>query len=214
MDWVDKCNDGVSHYGLNPTLFPLESIWFDTFHLRSAITHQLLACLRNFIFEQRWECKKEFETLVASVWNCYYVFVWRENRKFTSLKGKQVRDFIAIIPEVVAFIKKKFVESHLIKNLCGGLILWKKISQFIHRTKSHDGIQYEKDIIEFKTHVKEFYKYGSGSFLSKKNVGDKETFYIMHILRFYIPVIVDNTWKTFKLEVGVFTMQGFERWNK
>ena len=58
-----------------------------------------------------------------------------------------------------------------------------------------------------------FYKYGAESFLSKKSIGDCETFY-MHTLRFYIPKIVDDTWKRFQLGIGIFTMQGFERRNK
>ena len=36
----------------------------------------------------------------------------------------------------------------------------------------------------------------------------------MHTLRYYMPHIVDDTWKRVHLGCGVFTMQGFERRNK
>ena len=36
----------------------------------------------------------------------------------------------------------------------------------------------------------------------------------MHCLRFYIPKIVDITYKNHNLGIGIFTMQGFERRNK
>ena len=117
------------------------------------------------------------------------------------------------MPDVVKLLQCKFVETTFLKNLCGGLHLWMKICQFIHHTKIEDAKQYEDDILEFKRQLKMFYVHGSLSFLSKKSVGDKETMY-MHVLRFYIPHIVDDTWKRFKLGVGFFTMQGFERRNK
>ena len=45
------------------------------------------------------------------------------------------------------------------------------------------------------------------------HVGNDETFY-MHVLRFYIPRIADDTFEKYNLGVGIFTMQGFERRNK
>ena len=32
----------------------------------------------------------------------------------------------------------------------------------------------------------------------------------MHALRHYIPLHAQNTWDTYKLGVGIFTMEGFE----
>ena len=36
----------------------------------------------------------------------------------------------------------------------------------------------------------------------------------MHVLRFYIPRIADDTFEKYNLGVGIFTMQGFERRKK
>ena len=65
----------------------------------------------------------------------------------------------------------------------------------------------------FINNVKAFYKAGSKTFLTKKNVGDNETFYL-HALRFYLPKIAEETFRDHNLGLGVFTMQGFERRNK
>ena len=173
---------------------------------------------------QTFECQQDFENLLSTVWNKYFVFVWSANKPFTSLKGKQILAFIKLIPEVIAFIESKFMETEFLSNLSSGLYLWENISCFIHKSLiwnkmdteevfREKKMQYEDDIVEFKNNVMLFYKYGAQSFLTKKSVGDCETFY-MHTLRFYIPDIVDDTWERFQVGIGIFTMQGFERSNK
>ena len=65
----------------------------------------------------------------------------------------------------------------------------------------------------FRPMVKQFYAYGTDTFLSKHSKGDAETFYC-HVLRYYMNDIIKDTWETYKRGVGIFTMQGFERRNK
>ena len=45
MDFVDKKNKGVTHFGLHPNVLPRESIVFDVFHLQCAVTQRLMANL-------------------------------------------------------------------------------------------------------------------------------------------------------------------------
>ena len=45
MDWVDKENFGISHFGLSPDLLRCDNIRFDVFHLRCAVTRRLMDCL-------------------------------------------------------------------------------------------------------------------------------------------------------------------------
>ena len=63
-----------------------------------------------------------------------------------------------------------------------------------------------------KTTNQEFYVHSVNTFMTKVEKGDKETFYI-HALRHYTPLHAQNTWDTYKLGVGIFTMEGFERRN-
>ena len=68
-------------------------------------------------------------------------------------------------------------------------------------------------MVTFKANAKEFYRIGAYSFLSKEYCGDQETIY-SHCLQFYIPMIAKGTLKKHGLELGIFTMQGFEHRNK
>ena len=61
--------------------------------------------------------------------------------------------------------------------------------------------------------VTQLYAHGSITFMKRFTEGDAETFYL-HILRFYMPNIIKDTWEKYGLGVGIFTMQGFERRNK
>ena len=46
-DWCDQHNEGITHCGISPDLFNVENIFFDVFHLRSAMTRSLLHHFRN-----------------------------------------------------------------------------------------------------------------------------------------------------------------------
>ena len=48
--------------------------------------------------------------------------------------------------------------------------------------------------------------------MTKVDTGDKETFY-MHSLRHYTMKHAQDTWIKYKLGIGIFTMEGFERRN-
>ena len=213
LDWIDIHNTGISHFGIEPRLLPLTSIRFDVFHLRSAITRNLLSRLREFIYSQDFDLMKGLEEILSTTWNSYFILVWNSNRKLTSLRGKEIVGFIQIIPKIVGFIKEKFVISPYLHNLCEGLSLWEEISSFIHRTVISNNSEYEQNISVFKHNVQIFYQKGADSFLTKSETGDSETFY-MHVLRFYLPTIVDSTWKDYGLGIGIYSMQGFERRNK
>jgi hypothetical protein len=195
MDWVDEKNNGISHFGLSPLLLPLHSIRFDIFHLRSAITRSLLKSLRTFMRAQVYDAQTDFDALLLmKIWDTHYVNVWKLNKPFSSLKGKQILSFIKNIPSVVEFINTTFENTLFLTNLKHCLTLWEKLSQFIHITTVSDRGKYELEIVEFNCNLKLFYKHGSKSFLSQKVVGDRETFYT-HTLRFYLPTIVDDTWE-------------------
>ena len=213
MDWIEKSNKGITHFGLDPHFLPLSSIRFDVFHLWSSITRHLLSRLRAFIFSQEFECKEALENILATEFNGYFILVWNTNCPLSSLRGKQILGFIMLIPKVVGFIEGKFMMTTYLRHLCAGFTLWKEISGFIHQMEIVDEKDYEKQIILFNSNVKLFYKHGSKSFLTKAETGDSETFY-MHALRFYLPVIVDDTWRQFHVGIGIYTMQGFERCNK
>ena len=52
MKWNDSNNKGCSHFGLHPSLFPRDSIRFDTLYLKYSITRRLMSNLRDFLINQ------------------------------------------------------------------------------------------------------------------------------------------------------------------
>ena len=74
-------------------------------------------------------------------------------------------------------------------------------------------ILYELEIKEFNEHVRMFYGHGAKSLLILHEIGYHDTFY-MHELHFYLPMIVDDTWRKYKLGIGIITIQGFAHHNK
>ena len=71
---------------------------------------------------------------------------------------------------------------------------------------------YNKLLISMKNTIRQFYVHAAKSFMTKVDTGDKETFY-MHALRHYTMKHAQDTWSKYKLGVGIFTMEGFERRN-
>ena len=74
-----------------------------------------------------------------------YESVWSTNRSFAILGGKEILAFINIIPNVVDFLKSKFILTETLDALCCGILLWKNISQFIHRAQIMDIFKSESE---------------------------------------------------------------------
>ena len=157
-------------------------------------------------------------------WGHFNASVWAGNKKLSIYTGNPLKLFIEIIPNIISFLETTFVKSVHNKSLCEGLQLWKKISQFLIRTKIYysDDTDEEKekktkgymtDMNNFTKWVTQLYAHGSITFMKRSTEGDAETFYL-HVLRFYMPNIIKDTWEKYGLGVGIFTMQGFERRNK
>ena len=214
LDWIDENNFGISHYGLPPHLLPRSSIRFDTFHCRGAITRRFLGDLRTFFRSQTFEVNKALHTFLGECWSPFCVLLFSCNKKLSCMQGKELLEFIRIIPKLVDLIDELFEKSPYLESFCGGLLVWEKISQFMHITNVKNNIEYERSLDKFDLDVKLLYKYGAISFLTAgNNIGGTETFYF-HAVRYYLPVMARQTWDTFKLGLGIFSMQGFESRNK
>ena len=96
-----------------------------------------------------------------------------------------------------------------------GLKFWQNIAPFLAITTVCIRTElYKKVITQFESDVKDYYKIGGKTFLTKRNiVGCNETFY-MHCLRFYLPINAKDTYDDYNLGLGIFTMQGYEHQNK
>ena len=140
------------------------------------------------------------------------------NRKsFSSFMGNEIALFVASIKDIVLFLNNTFVSSQHLDDICLGLNLWVKIFKFLGKTYiiENEEEEYKNEMKEmFNVDLKQFYKVGCRTFLSKPGVhGSEETFY-MHTLRFYVPKLSKITFDRHGTGIGVFNMQGFERRNK
>ena len=216
-DWIDLNNFGVSHFGLHPTKFPRESIRFDVFHLRCAITRRLMVCLRNFMMKTTPYIMKQFSSLISNkkFWSDHNVLIWNMNRPFTSFIGSELLKFIKNSPVIISFLKENFCATPSLKDLCDGLQVWSEITPFLVIVDIEDVQDYEKELQKFTANLKLFYAIGCRSFITKNSAtpGDDETFYL-HTLRFYMPMVAQHTLKVHGMGLGIFTMQGYERRNK
>ena len=141
------------------------------------------------------------------------MLLWNINKPFASLTRSELLSFIKHTPQIVTFLKANFVQTNTLNDLCELLEIWTKISPFLVITDISDVSEYKSKLTTFERNLKDFYKIGRRSFLTLKEDGDDETFY-MHVLRFYLPRIAKETLDRHGLGLGIFTMQGFERRNK
>ena len=216
MDWIDKNNEGLSHFGLHPSLLPRDGIRFDTFHLKCSVTQKLMTHLRLFLLNQATEVIDSFQNTVLKVfWKDFHLYVWQNKKNFSSFLGNEIALFVANFQLIVDFLEEKLVKTDKVQHIQKGLRLWKDIFKFLGITYLDEGIDYLKSIDQFEVDVKDFYEVGSKTFLSSPGTtdGQDETFYC-HTLRYYIPEIARTTFERHSLGVGIFNMQGFERRNK
>ena len=217
LDWIDKNNDGVSHFGLHPNLLPRDGIRFDVFHMRCAITRKLMNYLRCFLLEQSNAVIDSFLcSVLKKFFNDYHIYIWKHKKSFSSFQGNEIALFVANKESINKFLSSNLVSTQKLQDICAGLTLWLDIFKFLAITsvKEGEGAEYLNKLQVFEQNLKKFYSIGSRTFLSVPDkVGSTETFY-MHALRYYMPQIGRITYEKHATGVGIFTMQGFERRNK
>ena len=215
--WVDEKNDGISHFGLHPDLFPRDGIRFDTFHMKCAITRKLMGYMRRFLLNQSTDLLDQFiNDVLKKFWNDFHLYVWKNKKNFSSFLGNELALFVANTQSIVSFLESNFVQTNEIEDMKKSLLLWVEIFKFLGMTVVQNGDTYKNEQVnKFEDNLKEFYDCGSRTFLSSQGTtnGNEETFY-SHALRFYMMDIVNVTFERHKVGVGIFNMQGFERRNK
>ena len=106
MDWIDVENDGISHFGLHPNLLPRDTLRFDIFHLRCAITRRLLSYLQRFVLGTTPALIDEFSDILLKFWSEYSVLLFNMNKTFQSFKGDELLSFIINTKTIVEWFKK------------------------------------------------------------------------------------------------------------
>ena len=187
--WVDENNKGVSHYGIHPDLLPRHSIRFDTFHMKCSITRRLMSTVRGFMLNQSTDVIALFsQSVLKKFWNDYHLYLWNNNKSFSSMVGNELALFVASTEDIVKFFNDNFVQTDNVKHMCVGLKTCVKLFKFLGITYLGDDMsvdEYKEELNVFKNNLKTFYDAGKDTYLSSAlgDVGEGETFY-MHTLRY------------------------------
>ena len=219
MAWVDQSNDGCSHFGFDPSLFPRSNIRFDIFHLKCGITKKLMSHLCKFILNQESSISDNFcNKVLKTFWNDFHIFIWKNKKSLSSVQGNEIALFVGNTSTIISFFNGTFIPTQEVKDIKEALNLWLLIFKFLGKTYLDDKEDFKeyKELMErFEENLRKFYVVGSRTFLSSPGSinGNEETFYC-HCLRYYIPEIMRTTFNQHCLGVGIFNMQGFERRNK
>ena len=210
-DWCDLNNAGITHFGVNPTLFNVSTIRFDTFHCMCAVTRTIMNFTRNFILKQRLECREEFtQNVLSEFLSPYHIYCWNNKCNFSAFKGNDLKEFILNSHKISTFVEKKFVKTTENESLVGTLRVLQSIFSFVRISKITNEKEYvDVKMKQFEKDVCLLFKYGRNTFFAKQDV----SFYF-HTLRFYLPEIAKKTFHNHQLGLGIFTMQGYKRRNK
>ena len=214
MGWCDEHNYGITHFGIHPDELPRDSIAFDMFHMKCAITRSTMNYTRDFVLSQSTEFIDIFKTHLRRFWGEYHLFVWSCNKPFQSFHGNELAMWVKHIPATIALIRSHFDDNDHLKEMYQFLESWHSLPKFLGLTKIDEGTEwYKNKISEYIKNVTKLYDAGAKTVLTHNTVGDRETFY-MHVLRYYVPQLAKRTYDKYGVGMGVYTMQGYERRNK
>jgi hypothetical protein len=189
-----------------------------------AITRKIMAYFGDYVRGYPIHIMEELCELLLSKWTHFNVINFGSMQSLSIYTGDEIKSFISMIDDIILWIQNTFVPTKETIALGKALAIWKELCSFLRRSTIYskdddDGTKiikiryYEIAMKKIKRLVKEFYAYGTDTFLSTHSIGYAETFYC-HVIRYYMNDIIIDTWEKYGLGVGIFNMHGFERRNK
>ena len=220
MEWCDEFNSGISHFGIHPKTFPQDQIRFDVFHMMKQLTLKLLKVFQWWLFTY---CSKIFRQYLRELfeyhWDKYPARLFFEGGSLDVLTGTSLQKFVEMIEHstLLGDIGKQKGETPLAKDsrdMIALLKLFPKINTFTKRTeiKEEEEGNYQSEIDRFTENVELFYEYGKSILFNNGNNPGDETSYA-HVLRFYMPMIAQETWDKHGAPLGIYNMQGYKQRN-
>jgi hypothetical protein len=207
--WCDVNNLGVTNFGIHPKHLPVSTICYNVMHMNMAINRSCMTCARKFVMSREQSFIDTFNNHLRTFWGKYHLFVWKNDRKFSSFHGNELKRWTKNIPKTIAIIREKFETTEHVANLCLLLETYAKLPEFWNTTtiKQNDP-DYLQQIVEYERNVTMLYDVGAKTVLTNNTEGDLETIYF-HVVCYYIPRIARLTFEMYGLGVGIFNMQGF-----
>ena len=116
MTWCNKHNYGITHFVTHPDELPCDSIVFDMFGMKCAITRSAVNYTKDFVLLQSTEFIDLFKTHLWIFWN-EYLFVWSSNNPFASFHGNELTMLVKNIPATIALIYSHFDDTDHLKEM-------------------------------------------------------------------------------------------------
>ena len=228
-DWCDQKNDGICHFGVVPERYNFaSSIRYDVFHGRGNIGKKMLAYIHKML-DGNYTNLEQFAFFLRTLknWGDYEISPWLTGDGVTRLKGVHIKQFVKQVDDVTTMLSALCL-PHEVKEINIALQAFAKVSKILSfvfiddyddvkeflsdspLNKSSPKEEIASAIVKaYKKYAKEFYDAGMKSFMTTSTMGDGETFYVHNIV-FYMPSIIEDTYKKHKLGPGVWSMEGFE----
>ena len=228
--WCTDHNDGICHFSAFPEDYNLSALRLDVFHGRSGVVKIMLRYCRKVMQNMPYRHVKLFAAMLSSwkSWDGFVVNPWVNDESQAHIKGKHTKEFVKRISEVVTLLLSLFPAGR-IQPFCNCLEAFQVMSKIISITFI-DRYEDVKDILpddinisaestkpeianaviaRYEELAKKLYVYGHQSFMTRRSIGDGESFYL-HTMRWYIPKMMRQVYESHSLGIAVFTMEGFE----
>ena len=76
--------------------------------MKCTLTRKVMTFVRIFILDQSTVFIEQFLKLLAKFWSNFLLFVWWNNKNFTSLNGNKLKSFVTNITMITNIIATKF----------------------------------------------------------------------------------------------------------
>ena len=220
---------GISHFGVIPMDYNIDSIRLDIFHGRGNVYKVIIKYVRTLL-SGNWTAITLFTNMLSkwNEWDGYVIITWILGKPMNNLRGAHTLEFADRTDKVCHVFRSLIKDSRV-------TALWESLKCFhvmceilslifiddykdlkeLFLASNVDSISSSKNeiakaVIElYKTKADQFYTHALASFMSQETSGDRETFHL-HALRHYMPTFMKRTYERHKMNVGIFTMEGFE----
>ena len=107
-DWCDSDNFGVTHFGIDPSQFHIQSVRQDFFHCKCAIIWRMMECTRRIVLIKHSTIivKLFTEEVLKEMYNYFHIYCWNNGLNFNKFKGHDLSMFVYQIKKVITFFNK------------------------------------------------------------------------------------------------------------
>lgn len=201
-------------------LFKISLVRNDILHLKLAQKRKIIGFISHFLEPTDYKTRQSYINILKEEWQAFYIDCYESNKVLNVLYGKHVHRFIInLIEKIVVFLAKMKFNIKVSRNLIILLKNWKNISRILSITyiKPEDQEKYKNQIFLYKLFVAQFKlaaKYTIFVPQSGSETEDTNENYYSHVLINYTVPMMEQTFNKYKLDIGIYFIQGIEQRNK